>query len=110
MEKRKKSGIIFIIIGICVPLLALPFVSGYSKERGFWANFYKIGIQIRRDPHGMAGNEPLAHVEGTQGKGLNYSMLIPKRIPLRFFLVITLIFLYIGIVRIAPQRREQDGD
>jgi hypothetical protein len=110
MNQRKKSGVIWIIIGICVPLIALPFVSGYSSNKGFFDNFYKIGIQIKKDPHGMVGNEPLAHVDSRDGKGLNWSILIPKRIPFRFFLVITLIFLYVGIVRIAPPRREQDGE
>jgi hypothetical protein len=109
MNQRKKSGIIFIIVGICIPLLALPFVSGYSKELGFFDNFYKIGIQIKKASPPKSGSDPLAHLDGDQGKS-KLSILIPKRIPFRFFLVVTLIFFYIGIVRIAPPRREQDGD
>jgi hypothetical protein len=110
MNQRKKSGILWIVIGMCVPLLALPFLSGWSKERGFFENVYKIGIPIKKDVHGMAGNEPLAHVDGGQGGGSKLSILIPKRIPFRFFLVVTLIFFYIGIVRLAPPRREQDDE
>ena len=108
MDKRKKNGVILIIVGICVPLLALPFVSGYSKDRGIIDNFYKIGIQIRKDVEGNAGNEGFANFDrNIKGKSPNFSKLIPKRIPLRFFLVITLIFLYMGIVRIAPPRKDE---
>jgi hypothetical protein len=107
MEHRKKTGIILIIVGICIPLLALPFVSGYSKEKGIIDNFYKIGIQIRKDTEGNAGNEGFANLDrNIMGKRPNFSKLIPKRIPLRFFLVITLIFLYMGVIRIAPPRKD----
>jgi hypothetical protein len=110
MEQRKKTGIILIIVGICFPLLALPFVSGYSKDKGIIDNFYKIGIQIREDTEGNAGNEGFANLENIKGKSIKFSKLIPKRIPLRFFLVVTLIFLYMGIVRIAPPRPEPDQE
>lgn len=109
MDKRKKTGIIFIIVGICFPLLALPFVSGYSRDRSFWANLYKIGIPIREDAHSMAGNEPPARVDSSKDNGSRYSILIPKRIPFRFFLVITVLCLYVGIAKLAPPRREEDG-
>jgi len=109
MDKRKKTGIILIIVGLCIPLLALPFVSGYSKDKGIIDNFYKIGIQIRKDTEGNAGNEGFANPNrDITGKSPNFSKLIPKRIPLRFFLVITLIFLYMGIVRIAPPARDTE--
>ena len=110
MEHRKKTGIILIIIGICFPLLALPFVSGYSKDKGIIDNFYKIGIQIREDTEGNAGNEGFANLENIKGKSIKFSKLIPKKIPLRFFLVVTLIFLYMGIVRVAPPRPEPDQE
>ena len=110
MDKRKKTGIILIVVGICIPLLALPFVSGYSRDKGIIDNFYKIGIQIRKDVEGNAGNEGFANLDrNIIGKSPNFSKLIPKRIPLRFFLVITLIFLYMGIVRIAPPRKDEPG-
>jgi hypothetical protein len=110
MNRRKKTGVILIIVGICIPLLALPFVSGYSKEKGVIANFYKIGIQIREDTEGNAGNEGFSNLENIRGKSIKFSKLIPKRIPLRFFLVITLIFLYMGIVRIAPPRQDPEQE
>lgn len=110
MDRRKKTGIVLIIVGLCVPLVALPFVSGYSKEKGIIANFYKIGVPIRKDTEGNAGNEGFSTFENTHGKRANYSKLVPKRIPLRFFLVITLILLYMGIIRIAPPRPTEEGD
>ncbi|MDR2017792.1 MAG: hypothetical protein LBQ00_02785 [Syntrophobacterales bacterium] len=110
MDNRKKTGIIFIIIGVCIPLLALPFVSGYSKDKGFIDNFYKIGIQIRGDAESNIGNKGFANLENIKGKRPKFSKLIPKRIPLRLFFVITLIFLYMGITRIAPPGREHDEE
>ncbi len=109
MDQRKKSGIILIIIGVCFPLLALPFVSGYSKDKGIIDNFYKIGIQIRADKEGTGGNEPMVtDLSNLHTKKLNFSKLIPKRIPLRFFLVVTLILFYVGIVRVTVPRRGPD--
>ena len=99
MDRRKKKGIILIVIGICIPLMALPFVSGYSKERGFFDNFYKIGIPIRGDSE-VSPEGPV--IDGTKEKPSKLRKLVPKRIPFRFFLVITLVLLYMGIVKIAP--------
>jgi hypothetical protein len=107
MNPRKRTGIILIIAGLCFPLLALPFVSGYSKEKGIIANFYKIGIQIGKDSEGNAGNEGFGSLDNIKGKSPKYSKLIPKRIPFRFFLVITLILLYMGITRIAPPAKQE---
>ncbi|MGA3175463.1 MAG: hypothetical protein ABSE25_13730 [Syntrophorhabdales bacterium] len=96
-------GIIFIVIAICLPLAALPFLSGYSKEKSIFGNLYGVAIEIRKDSQ--------ARVDGSgteEGhRPTDFSRMIPKRIPLRFFLAVTLIFLYMGIIRIDRARRRE---
>jgi hypothetical protein len=105
MDPEKKLGIIYIIIAFCVPLLTMPFLSGYSREKSIAANLYGVSIELRKDAHSrpdrLGGLE-----EPHQGK-FALSRLTPKRIPFRFFLVVTLIFLYMGIVRIDKARRRE---
>ena len=110
MNPRKKTGIILIIVGLCFPLLAVPFLSGYSKDKGIFSNFYKIGIQIREDKEGNAGNEGFSGLDNIniKGKTPKFSKLIPKRIPFRFFLAVTLILLYMGIIRVAPPVKDEE--
>ena len=52
MDAEKRHGIIIIIIGLLIPLAALPFVSGFSKDKGFYDIFYNAGIDIRKDTNG----------------------------------------------------------
>jgi hypothetical protein len=107
MDREMKMGIIYIIIAIGIPLLALPFVSGYSKDKGFFENLYHIAIVIKKDKPSDSGAQPADNMEKPKSKIAHFFKLItPKRIPFRFFLVVTLIFLYIGIVRIDSARRK----
>jgi len=106
MDRQRRAGIILIIIGICIPLITLPFLSGYSKDRGIFENLYRVGIDLRKVKQADAGNPSPSNLEERERKTPDFSRLIPKRIPFRFFLVITLILLYLGIVRI---NRKQDG-
>jgi hypothetical protein len=111
MDREMKMGIIYIIIAIGIPLLALPFVSGYEKDKGFFENFYKIAIMIKKDQTTDPGTLPADNIEKPKSKAAYFFKLItPKRIPFRFFLVITLIFLYIGIVKIDSARRRLKGN
>jgi hypothetical protein len=109
MDRQRRVGIIIIIVGICIPLITLPFLSGYGKDKGIFENLYRVGIELRKDPQGNAGNQSSSNIEKPDGKTPAFSRLIPKRIPFRFFLVITLILFYIGIVRINASSREQDS-
>jgi hypothetical protein len=102
MDKDKKSGILLIILGICIPLAVLPFVSGFSKDKSLWDNFYKPSIELRKDTPESAVASP--------EKKIDFSRLRPKRIPFRFFLAVTLIFFYMGIVRIDRARRRAKGE
>ena len=51
MDPEKRTGILLIAIGVCIPLLTLPFLSGYSKEKGIFANLYGVAIDLRKGAH-----------------------------------------------------------
>lgn len=105
MNKQKKKGIIIIVIGICIPLFILPFVSGYEKDKGFMYNFNNVGIRIKHDANSVVPQVPPGKVNGQKGKKpFSSDMLIPARIPFRLLLVPTFILLYIGIVMIDKAR------
>jgi hypothetical protein len=107
MTDEKKIGIILILIGVCIPLLTLPFLSGYSKDKDIVENLYQAGIELRKSNQGNTETQPSGATEKMQRKTPDLSKLIPKRIPLRFFLVITVVFLYMGIVRIDASIRKK---
>jgi hypothetical protein len=109
MDRQRRVGIIIIIVGICIPLITLPFLSGYGKDKGIFENLYRVGIELKKNPPGDAGNQSPSNIEKSEHKTPAFSRLIPKRIPFRFFLVITLILFYIGIVRMNASSREQDS-
>lgn len=107
MDREKKIGIILIVIGICIPLAVLPFVSGYSKEKGIFGSLYDAGIPIGKDKQAIdQGKDSPSPSKELEGKTINFSKLVPKRIPFRFSLVFTLIFFYMGIIRIDRARRK----
>lgn len=109
MDKERKVGTIFIVIGILVPLIVLPFVSGFSKDKGFYDNFFGAAIELSKDEFETIG---AAEKDRDKPKGftIEFSRLKPKRIPFRFFLAFTLIFLYVGIVKIDSARRKAKED
>jgi hypothetical protein len=109
MDPEKRLGIIFIIIGLIIPLILLPFITGFSREKGFYENFYNAGIAIRENgtKDNSSGQPPIID-EGANAKvKVTWSMLIPQRIPFRFLLVPTVILVYMGIIRIDRSRRRQ---
>jgi hypothetical protein len=109
MDRQKKVGLILLLIGFCIPLMALPFLSGYSEEKGFYDNFYRVGIELRKDKQEEAGSAPFGILKKEESRVLDFSRLIPKRIPFRFFLVPSLILFYLGFVKIAASRGKKDG-
>jgi len=108
MDTEKRHGIIIIIIGLLIPLAALPFVSGFSKDKGFYDIFYNAGIDIRKDTTDKTLSQPLTSANETNLKArITWSMLIPHRIPFRFFLAPMVLLIYIGIIRIDGSRRKK---
>ena len=104
MNKQKKIGLILIIIGILIPLAVLPFISGWSNDKSFFNNFYDIGIQIREGEKVISESKP----SDIKKKKLTYSDVLPSKIPFRFFLVFTVILIYIGISKIESSRQKHD--
>ena len=107
MDRETKTGIILIILGICIPLATFPYLSGYAKDKGIIENFYQAGIQIKQDTKGDTVNQPSKNIGKINWRKPNFSKLIPNKIPLRLFLVFTVILVYMGIVRIDSSRRKK---
>jgi hypothetical protein len=107
MNKQKKIGIIFIIIGICVPLIAFPFITGWSDKKSLFDNFYEAGIEIRK-ANSKTVNSSADKIVDNKTKKITYSDLMPDKIPFRLFLVITVILVYAGIVKIDHSRQSKD--
>jgi hypothetical protein len=107
MDRETKTGILLIILGICIPLATFPYLSGYAKDKGIVENLYQAGIQIKQDNKGDTANLPAESMRKITRTTPNFSKLVPKRIPLRLFLVITVILVYMGIVRIDASRRKK---
>jgi hypothetical protein len=105
MNKQKKIGILLIITGICVPLMALPFVSGWSGEKSFIDNFLDAGIQIREEKT-ETSNSKAGNITDIKNKKITYSDLIPSKIPFRLFLAVTVLLGYIGIIKIDSSRQK----
>ncbi|MCX7966821.1 MAG: hypothetical protein N2596_09375 [Syntrophorhabdaceae bacterium] len=47
MSEKVKKGIVFIVIGIIIPLIFLFFTSGYEAGAGFIKNLLALKIYIR---------------------------------------------------------------
>jgi hypothetical protein len=106
MDNVRKKGILLIVIGICVPLFALPFVSGFDINKGFMDNFYNAGIRITKDTRTTAPDAAAVKPSGdAAGKNpLSREKMRIEKIPFRLFLVPTFILIYIGIVMIDRAR------
>ena len=109
MERQRRLGLILILIGILIPLVTLPFLSGYSKEKGFFDNLYAAGIELKKNKQADASAHPSDNLERDDRKVLEFSRLIPKRIPFRVFLVASLILFYVGFVKIEAARSMKKG-
>lgn len=106
IDKELKRGITLILIGILIPLIALPFVSGFSKDKSFYDNFYSAGIEISKDKAETVSSSDKVE-EKPKTKSLDFSRFIPRSIPFRFFLAIMVVFIYIGIIKIDSWRRKK---
>ena len=99
MTNEKKKGILLIVIGICIPLFALPFVSGFDINKGFMDNFYNTGIRITKDTGQPAVSVKDAAPEKSRNP-LNPKNMRIEKIPFRLFLAPTVLLIYIGIIMI----------
>jgi hypothetical protein len=105
MNNEMKKGILLIVIGICIPLFALPFVSGFDVNKGFMDNYYNTGIRITKD----TGQTPEAKPAAVSKNPLDPKKMRIEKIPFRFFLAPTVLLIYIGIIMLerAKAKRRQ---
>jgi hypothetical protein len=75
MTRNSKIGIALIIIGICIPLTLLVFVSGYKEGAGFLINLLGLKIVVVISEKMKIG------------------------IPYRFFIAFGVLLVFIGIMR-----------
>lgn len=102
MNPNKKAGITLVIIGICIPLLTLPFLSGFSKDKSLTENLYGVGIQIRKE----APANPATNVQPAEKRKLTYSDVLPRRVQFRFILALAVVLLFVGIVKLEQSRQK----
>ncbi|MBA4390912.1 MAG: hypothetical protein C0399_08240 [Syntrophus sp. (in: bacteria)] len=95
MNREKKTGVVLIIIGICLPLVFLPFLSGYEKDRGIIENFLKIGIVVKKE-------KP---VSADKMAPSSMAKILPARFPYRFILAFGIFLIFAGFVKIDLIRR-----
>lgn len=72
MQEKVKKGIIFIVIGIIIPIAFLFFTSGYQEGAGFLKNLLGLKINVK-----------------VFGKNIG--------VPYRFIVALGVIIVYIGI-------------
>jgi hypothetical protein len=99
MDREKKIGVVLIIVGICFPLILLPFVSGYEKEKGIVQNLFNVRIMLKNE-------KPVIEKETFSSSLMK---IIPRSLPYRFMLAIGIFFIFTGIVKIDLMRHK-DGD
>jgi hypothetical protein len=106
MSREVKISAIIILIGICIPLAVLPFVSGYSNEKSAFQNLYEVGIALghEKQPDIVKAESPAAPGKKPH-RGPDFRALIPRKIPFRFILAVAVVFVFVGFVRLDRARR-----
>jgi hypothetical protein len=111
MNREIKVGIFLILIGVCIPLAVLPFVSGYSKGKGVFRNIYGTAIVFGSEGQNHAPGSQAAPAPEKKTSGFDPSLLVPREIPFRFVLALGVVFVFVGIVRLdRARRREPDRE
>ncbi|OPY73199.1 MAG: hypothetical protein A4E64_02644 [Syntrophorhabdus sp. PtaU1.Bin058] len=118
MEKEKKAGIILIVIGICIPLLSLPFVTGFERHKGFLRNVYETGIPLVDPEKSGAGIRPETErpkserpkTEGAKDTRSFVERFTPRMLPLRYILALGVFLIFLGILRIDKALNRKGGE
>ncbi len=100
MNREKKIGVALIVFGICFPLMLLPFVSGYEKEKGTMQNLFNVGIVLKKE-------KP---VTGKETFPSSLIRIIPGRLPYRFVIASGIFLIFTGIVKIDISRRKESDE
>jgi hypothetical protein len=100
MDREKKIGIALIIFGICFPLIMLPFVSGYEKDKGIIQNLFDAGIVLKNE----------RPVTGKETFPASLMKIVPGRLPYRFLLASGIFFIFMGILKIDIWKHKDDDE
>jgi len=87
-----------IIGGICLPLIFIPFLSDYEKDKNMIQNILKIGIVLKKEKQGT----------GAAAASSTFSKIIPDKLPFRFVLAAGIFLIFIGIVKIDISRGKRN--
>jgi len=98
MNREKKIGIALIVFGIFFPLMLLPFVSGYEKDKGIIQNVFNVGIVLKKE-------KP---VTGKETFPPSLMKIILGRLPYRFVIASGVFLIFTGIVKIDISRRKDN--
>jgi hypothetical protein len=109
MDREYKVGTVLIILGILIPLLSLPFMTGYEHGKGIIDNLFSLGIPVKTESpktQGAAGPEGKGKEPGAKLK-ITWDMVTPERFPFRFILAFGIFLMFVGFVRIDSERRKK---
>ena len=101
MQKKKKIGIIFILAGICIPILSLLFSSAYLPKAGLIWNIKHSEIIIR-DQNGLIDDEALFYSSNSSiGRSIYIGMEYLKKariaLPCRYLFAIGILLSATGL-------------
>ena len=99
VDRERKIGIVLISFGVLLPLILLPFVSGYEKEKGFVQNLFNVGIVVKDKKQIDAGDTFLSIL----------TRIVPGRLPYRFVLAFSVFLIFAGIVKIDISGKREGG-
>lgn len=109
MDKEKKRGLILIVIGICMPLLSLPFVTGYEQHKGIVRNLYETGIPLQKAGPEMSETSTKPQAQEAKDKESLIEKLTPQMLPLRYILALGVFLVFVGIVKIDRARKTRES-
>lgn len=106
MDRDKKSGILLIIIGLCIPIVVMPFTRGLWERNSLYDKLYKSSVPLTKGGAQEKAEGPVATPKGT----VISFRLVPQSIPFRFFLAPTVLMLFMGFIRIERARKRARGE
>lgn len=84
MERAKKRGLIFIIIGVLIPVVLLFRVTGFSPQKGIVHNIYAVTIKIHDNTNIHRDSSGILR-------------FVPHRVPYRFIVALGVFLVFLGI-------------
>jgi hypothetical protein len=112
MDGERKKGVVLIAVGVIIPLMVLPLVSGHLPGKGFFTNLLSIGIPLRVETRGPGQVPPRAEEQKQvpeKAKG-GWERYFPTVLPFRFVVALGVLLVFIGIVKIDATRKRRNDE